>query len=87
MEQLIKEIEDLKIENEKLKKELYKYSHSQKEYYENNKIELIQKSNARLKKIAEENPDKIKQYRRTAYLKQKEKRKQLELENKKNQEI
>ena len=31
------------------------------------------------KKIAEENPDKIKQYRRNAYLKQKEKKKQKEL--------
>ena len=32
-----------------------------------------------VKKIAEENPDKIKQYRRNAYLKQKEKKKQKEL--------
>jgi len=40
-----------------------------------------------LKKIAEETPDKIKQYRRNAYLKQKEKKKQKELENQNNQEI
>ena len=49
--------------------------------------ELIKKSNERLKKIAEENPDKIKQYRRNAYLKQKEKKKQKELENKNNEII
>ena len=32
-----------------------------------------------LKKLAEENPDKLKEYRRNAYLKQKEKKKQKEL--------
>jgi len=32
MEQLIKEIQELKDENENLKKELHKYSHSQKKY-------------------------------------------------------
>jgi exoribonuclease R len=87
MEQLIKENQELKNEVDNLKKELHKYSHSQKEYYENNKNELIKKSNERLKKIAEENPDKIKQYRRNAYLKQKEKKKQKELENKNNEII
>jgi len=79
MEDVIKENQLLKIEIEKLKSELYKYSHSQKEYYENNKTELIRKSNERLKKIAKEDPDKIKEYRRNAYLKQKEKRKEKEL--------
>jgi hypothetical protein len=45
MDVLIQEIKNLKEENEKLKKELYKYSHSQKEYYENKTdktIEIIQ---------------------------------------------
>ena len=79
MEDVIKENQLLKIEIENLKNELYKYSHSQKEYYENNKSELIKKSNERLKKIAKEDPDKIKEYRRNAYLKQKEKRKEKEL--------
>lgn len=44
-------------------------------------VGVIKKSNERLKKISEENPDKIKQYRRTAYLKQKEKKKELENKN------
>ena len=39
MEQLIKENQELKNEIDNLKKELHKYSHSQKEYYENNKNE------------------------------------------------
>jgi hypothetical protein len=43
MDVLIQEIKNLKEENEKLKKELYKYSHSQKEYYENNKNNIINK--------------------------------------------
>ena len=72
---LINENKELKDEVEKLKKELYKYSHSQKEYYENNKNNIMSKSNERLKKLAKENPDKIKEYRRKAYLKQKEKKK------------
>jgi hypothetical protein len=39
---------------------------------------LIKKSNERLKKIADENPDKITQYRRTAYLNRKNKLKNIE---------
>ena len=37
MDELIKENKGLKEEVEKLKKELYKYSHSQKEYYQKKK--------------------------------------------------
>jgi hypothetical protein len=44
-----------------------------KNYYENNKEIVNEKAKQRLKKIAEENPEKIKEYRRTAYLKRKEK--------------
>ena len=84
MEDLIKENQELKDEVAKLKNELYKYSHAQKEYYEKNKVVLIKKSNERLKKLAEEDPDKLKEYRRNAYLKQKEKKQQEELENKKD---
>ena len=80
MDELIKENQNLRNEVDKLKKELYKYSHSQKEYYENNKNEVIKKSNERLQKITQENPDKIKQYRINSYLKQKEKKKLKELE-------
>jgi nucleotide-binding universal stress UspA family protein len=42
---------------------------------------LNEKAKERLKKIAEENPDKIKEYARRAYLKRKEKLKQKDSEN------
>ena len=62
---------------EELKK-LEKYQHSSKSYYEKNKDYVNEKAKERLKKLTEEKPEKIKQYRKTAYLNQKEKRKQKE---------
>jgi len=66
----------LKAENEKFKKLLENYNNSRKNYYENNKEIVNEKAKERLKKIAKENPDKIKEYAKRAYLKQKEKKKQ-----------
>ena len=63
----------LKEENTTLKEKLNKYINQHKKYYENNKEIINEKAKQRLKKISEENPDKIKEYRRTAYLKRKEK--------------
>ncbi len=56
-----------------LKAQLNSLSESEKKYYENNKDAVKEKASQRLKKIAEENPEKIKEYRRNAYLKRKEK--------------
>ena len=56
-----------------LKEKLTKYMSQHKNYYENNKEIVNEKAKQRLKKIAEENPEKIKEYRRNAYLKRKEK--------------
>ena len=70
----------LKAENEKFKKLLENYNNSRKNYYENNKDIVNEKAKERLKKIAKKNPDKIKEYAKRAYLKQKEKKK-LESEN------
>jgi len=56
-----------------LKEKLEKYMSQHKNYYENNKEIINEKAKQRLKKIAEENPEKIKEYRRNAYLKRKEK--------------
>ena len=75
-EELIKENILLREENEKLKIKLEKYYNSRQSFYEKNKDYVKEKANERLKKLAEENPEKLKQYRRTAYLNQKEKRKQ-----------
>jgi hypothetical protein len=59
--------------HERLKEQLEKYTHSQKEYYEKNKDIVMKKANEYKKKIKETNPVKIKEYAHRAYLKKKEK--------------
>jgi hypothetical protein len=72
-EDIIKQNKLLIEENALLKEKLEKYMSQHKNYYENNKEIINEKAKQRLKKIAEENPEKIKEYRRNAYLKRKEK--------------
>jgi hypothetical protein len=72
-EDIISENKLLKEENILLKEKLDKYMSQHKNYYENNKQIINEKAKQRLKKISEENPEKIKEYRRNAYLKRKEK--------------
>jgi hypothetical protein len=81
MEALIKENEELKKEILELKSHLNSLAESKKKYYENNKDIVKEKASQRLKKIAEENPEKIKEYRRNAYLKRKEKLEKEQIEN------
>ncbi len=66
-------INELKLENKELKNKLKKYSNPDrnKKYYKNHKDECIKKSNERLKNLPKE---KLKEYRRRAYLKMKEKK-------------
>ncbi len=73
METLIKENEELKKENEELRQQLNTLADSKRKYYEKNKDAVKEKASQRLKKIAVENPEKLKEYRRNAYLKRKEK--------------
>jgi len=73
-EQLLEKIRLLEEENSTLKEQLQKIRNIQKAYYENNKDTVIEKANQRLKKLSEEDPNKLKEYRRTAYLKHKEKK-------------
>ena len=83
-EELINKLKIYEDENKKLKEQLEKYTHSQKEYYEKNKEIVIQKANENKKKIKETCPEKIKEYAKRAYLKRKEKlqkMKELNLEN------
>jgi len=82
LEELIKENILLREENNKLKKQIENYFISRKSYYEKNKDYVKEKAKESLKKLAIENPDKLRQYRRTAYLNQKEKKKLKELESK-----
>ena len=72
MNEVIKENFLLKEENEKLKKILENYTNSRKNYYEKNKELVNEKSKERLKKLARENPEKLKEINRIAYLKRKE---------------
>ena len=76
MNDIIIENKLLKEENEKLKLEIFelneklkKYTNSQghKKYYEKNKNIVIEKSKTYLQKLKEENPEKLKEYRKTAY--------------------
>ena len=78
MEELLQEIALLKEENAKLKSQLENYHNSRKSYYEKNKDYVKAQAKEGLKKLAQENPDKIKEYARRAYLKKKERVKQKE---------
>jgi len=60
-------------ENNKLKQLLHNYNESRKNYYEKNKEVVKERAKQGLKKLAEENPEKLKEYRKRAYLKRKEK--------------
>jgi hypothetical protein len=74
-DEIIKENKELRNENSLLKEKLEKYISQHKNYYQNNKEIINEKAKQRLKKIAVEDPEKLKEYRRTAYLKRKEKNK------------
>jgi hypothetical protein len=75
IEAIIKENQELKVLVAELQERLQKYTNPDrnKKYYENNKEKFIQNGNDRLKNLKETNPDKLKEYRRNAYLKRKEK--------------
>jgi len=73
---------DLEAENqrllteiEKLKKQLENGTMYRKKYYEKNKEIVNEKAKQRMKRLAVENPEKIKEYKRTYYLKKKEEQK------------
>ena len=70
---VIEENENLKTEIIELKEQLkkYTYGNSHKRYYEKNKERVKEGGANYLKKLKEENPDKLKEYRRNAYLKKK----------------
>ena len=65
-------IEKLKSEIQELKEKLKKYTNPErnKKFYENNKEEMIKKSNDRLKNLPNE---KLQEYRHRAYVKRKDK--------------
>jgi hypothetical protein len=70
---LISENAALKAELESVKKQLQKYIDARTSYYEKNKEVVNEKSKLRRKKIAEEDPERLREMNRLAYLKRKEK--------------
>jgi cell division septum initiation protein DivIVA len=72
IEAILEENKQLKQKVVELEEKLKNYTNPQscKNFYEKNKEKIIQTSNERLKNL---NPDKLKEYRRNAYLKRKEK--------------
>jgi len=71
IQNLLDEIKSLREENEKLKKQLEIYYNPQKEYYQKNKQIIKEKA---LQRLASLDKEKLKEYRRNAYLKRKEKK-------------
>jgi hypothetical protein len=68
MEKYVKELED----------NLKKYTNSNRhlKYYENNKDVVKERTKNYVEKLKNENPDKLKEWRRNYYLKKKEKKKE-----------
>lgn len=73
--ELVKENEKLKKEIIELKEQLkkYTYGNTHRRYYEKNKEKIKEDRINYLKKLKEENPDKLKEYRKKAYENQKKK--------------
>jgi hypothetical protein len=81
--ELIKENEKLKTEIIELKEQLkkYTYGNTHRRYYEKNKEKVKEGGANYLKKLKEENPEKLKEYRRTAYENKKKKLKEVIYKN------
>ncbi len=73
----------LKQKIQELEERLKKYTNgdNHKRYYEKNKDKVKENGANYLNKLKEENPEKLKEYRRTYYLKKKEKMKQDDQNN------
>ena len=78
-EKIIQLEDKIKEYEEKMKK--YTNSEAHKKYYQDPPEEVKKKGLNNLKKLKAENPDKIKEYRRNAYLKEKEKKKEKKINN------
>jgi hypothetical protein len=75
MEELQQENVQLKKRIIELEEHLKKYTNSEghKRYYEKNKEKVMANASNYLRKLSQENPEKLKEYRKKAYLRRKEK--------------
>jgi len=82
-DELKNEIETLKHRINELEERLRKYTSGKnhKKYYEKNKEKVMESGANYLLKLKEENPEKLKEYRRRAYLKRKEKLQKEKIKN------
>jgi hypothetical protein len=74
MDEIYQENQRLRLRIQELEERLRKYTNSEghKRYYEKNKDKVMANASNYLKRLAEENPDKLKEYRKRAYLNRKE---------------
>jgi regulator of replication initiation timing len=72
---ILQENKELKLKNADLEKRLQKYTNGDghKRYYEKNKDTVKDKGKTYLQKLKDKNPEKLKEYRHTAYLNRKAK--------------
>lgn len=81
METLLAENEALKKQVKELQDQLHTYTKCSKKYYEEHAEEIKGKARIYLDKLKETNPDKLKEYRRTAYLNRKAKLQEQKLQS------
>jgi hypothetical protein len=83
------EIEDLKTKNADLEKRLKLYTNPvrNQRYYENNCEIIKERAKVYIDKLKNENPEKLKEYRKTAYLNRKEKLKQQQQQQQNTNEV
>lgn len=77
------EIEDLKTKNADLEKRLKAYTNPvrNQRYYENNCEIIKERAKVYIDKLKNEDPERLKEYRKTAYLNRKEKLRQQQQQN------
>jgi hypothetical protein len=74
MENINNELEELRRKNQELEEKLKSYTNtnSHKKYYEKNKEIIKERSKKFMRKVKEDDPAKLKEWRHNAYIKRKE---------------
>jgi hypothetical protein len=75
IQELNDEIQSLRLQVNTLKTRLSKYTNNErhKKYYENNKDKVKQNAKLYIERLKEENPEKLREYRKRAYMNKKQK--------------